>query len=172
METEGRTTRAAAEWAERPVPAFAGRAWTFADGLAAADILPRRFWALDPAEARAGLFADLDPALADRLAVGDVLVAGHDLGAGEGSGPASRALAAAGMVAVVAASYARGFREALLAAGVPAFRVDAPAMFRTGDRLRFSVESGVVANQSSGDRQALRDLDETILERLRARFDR
>lgn len=172
METAGRPTPADPEWSERRVPAFDGRAWAFADGLAAPEILPPRFWPLDPSIARAGLFADLDSALAGRISVGDVLVAGHDLGTGEGSGPASAALAAAGIAAVVAASYAPGFEEALRAAGVPAFRVDAPAMFRTGDHLRISVESGIVANQSSGDRQALRDLDERTLELLRVRFGR
>jgi len=153
---------------ELSVPPIAGRVWAFTDGLAAADILPARFHGLDPAAARGVLFADLDPSLAGRLAVGDVLVAGHGLGAGEGAAAAARALAAAGFVTVLAASYAGGFEEALWAAGVPAFAVDAPAAFRTGDRLRVNVEAGTVANHSSGDRQPLRGLDERARERLRA----
>ena len=159
---------ATAEAREPSVPPIAGRVWAFADGLAAADILPARFRALDPAAARSVLFADIDASLAGRLAVGDVLVAGHGLGAGEGAAAAARALAAAGFVTVLAASYASGFDEALLVAGVPAFAVDAPAAFRTGDRLRVNVEAGTVANHSSGDRQPLRGLDERARERLRA----
>src|SRR5439155_110444 len=73
------------------------------------------------------LFADLDAALAAQLRAGDVLVAGQQLGAGPGGGEAARALAAAGVIAVVAGSFAPGFAEAVLAAGLPPLEVDAPA---------------------------------------------
>jgi len=157
---------------ERRVPVIAGRAWAFADGLRTADILPPRLHDAEPREAAAGLFADLDAGLAALIAPGDVLVAGLCLGSGRGGAAAARALAAAGIVAVVAGSFADGFDEALLAAGVPAFEVDAPAVFRTGDRLRLNAEAGTVANQSSGDRQPIRNLDDAALQRLRARVGR
>lgn len=54
----------------RRLPVLTGRAWTFADGLAAADILPERFAALAPAAAARHLFADLDAALAASFAPG------------------------------------------------------------------------------------------------------
>lgn len=149
------------------LPVVTGRAWTFADGLRASDILPADAGDLAPEAARARLFAPLDPGLASRLAPGDVLVAGQQLGGGTGGPAAARALRAAGIVAVVAASYAADFDAALFDAGVPALEVDAPSVFHTGDRLRINLEAGTIANQSSGDRQPVRNLTEPVLARLR-----
>ena len=160
---------------ERPdvrVPVLTGRAWSFADGLRTDDILPARFVALPSADAARGLFADLDAGLAARLRANDVLVAGHDLGAGGGGESAARALAAAGVIAVVAGSFAGGFDEAVLDAGIPALEVDAPAMFHTGQRLRLNLEAGTIANLSSGDRLPVRNLTEPLLARLRALLGR
>src|SRR5262245_42382134 len=101
---------------ELRLPVLTGRAWAFADGLGAEDILPLRFATLAPVDAARGLFADLDATLASRLAAGDVLVAGQNLGHGAGGAAAARALAAAGLIAAVARSFAPGFADELLAA--------------------------------------------------------
>jgi 3-isopropylmalate/(R)-2-methylmalate dehydratase small subunit len=144
---------------EPRLPVLTGRAWTFADDLAAADILPLRFSALAPAEAARHLFEALDPTLAAALEPGDVLVAGQNLGHGPGGVAAARTLAAAGMIAVVAGGFGAGFVEALLEAGLPPLEVDAPASFHTGQRMRLNLEGGTIANLSSGDRQPVRNLD-------------
>src|SRR6266446_1296140 len=156
------------DWPERRVPVLTGRAWAFADNLSALDILPSRFVALPAAEAAARLFADLDATLAREMRPGDVLVGGQQLGAGPGGEEAARALAAAGVVAVVAGSFAPGFAEAVLAAGLPPLEVDAPAVFHTGQRMRLNLEAGAIANLSSGDRLPVRNLSEQLVERLRA----
>jgi len=157
---------------ELRLPVLAGRAWAFSDGLAAADILPVRFAGLPAAEAAHRLFCDLDADLATRFAAGDVLVAGQNLGWGAGGPAAARGLAAAGMIAVVAGGFAPDFAAALLAAGLPALEVDAPAIFHTGQRLRLNLEAGVIANISSGDRLPVRNLTEELLQALRARLGR
>jgi 3-isopropylmalate/(R)-2-methylmalate dehydratase small subunit len=156
-----------AEWTEARLPVLTGRAWTFADDLAAADILPVRFAALGPKAAAPHLFADLDPTLAGRMVAGEILVAGQNLGAGEGGVAAARALRAAGFAAVVAATFAPGFGDAVLAAGLPPLEVDAPNVFHTGQRLRVNLEAGTIANLSSGDRQPIRNLTDELLDRLR-----
>src|SRR5581483_11742472 len=120
---------------ERRLPVLTGRAWTFADGLAAADILPLRCAQLDAGAAAAHLFADLDAGLAAAVRPGDVLVAGARLGHGPGGAAAAAALAAAGMIAVVAQSFADDFAARVLAAGLAPLEVDAPSVFRTGQRL-------------------------------------
>jgi 3-isopropylmalate/(R)-2-methylmalate dehydratase small subunit len=155
-----------------PLPVLTGRAWAFADDLAAADILPARFAALPAADAARRLFADLDATLAGAFRSGDVLVAGQHVGAGPEGAAAARALAAAGVVAIVARSFAAGFAEAVLAAGLPPLEVDAPAVFHTGQRLRLNLEAGTIANLSSGDRQPVRTLSEALVERLRLLFAR
>ena len=146
---------------ERRIPVLTGRAWCFADGLSAADILP------EPDEHGRQLFRTIDPSLAQRLAPGDVIVGGQLLGGGPGGGMAARALAEAGVIAVVAASFADGFEEHALAAGLLPLEVHAPAIFHTGQRLRINCEGGTIANLSSGDRQPLRNLTDELLARLR-----
>ncbi|MFN8546246.1 MAG: hypothetical protein U0807_18870 [Candidatus Binatia bacterium] len=152
---------------ERRIPVLTGRAWAFADGLTARDILPARAAALPPLEARTYLFGDLADGLAADIRADDVLVAGHLLGGGPGGAEAARALRAAGMIAVVAASFAADFDAHALAAGLVPLEVHAPAIFHTGQRLRINCEGGTIANLSSGDRQPVRNLTETLLARLR-----
>ena len=154
------------------LPVLTGRAWTFADDLRAADILPRRFGALAGTEAAARLFADLDAGLAAQLARGDILVAGQNLGSGPGGVAAACALAVAGIIAVVGTSLAPGFADTLLDAGLAPLEVDAPAIFHTGQRLRLNLEGGTIANLSSGDRQPVRNLTDRLLARLRATLGR
>jgi len=101
-----------------------------------------------------------------------VLVAGQNLGRGPGGAAAARALAAAGVIAVVAGSLAPGFSDAALAAGLVPLEVDAPAIFHTGARMRLNLEAGTIANLSSGDRQPVRNLSDDLLARLRERFGR
>src|SRR2546425_641174 len=72
------------------------------------------------------------------------------------------------VIAVVAGSFAPGFAEAVLAAGLPPLEVDAPAVFHTGQRMRLNLEAGTIANLSSGDRLPVRNLSEELMERLRA----
>ena len=45
--------------------------------------------------------------------------------------------------------------------------VDAPAVFHTGQRMRLNLEGATIANLSSGDRQPVRNLSETLVARLR-----
>lgn len=153
--------------AEPRLPVLSGRAWRFADGLRARDILPADAADCAPADAVARLFAGIDATLAARLAPGDVLVAGQLLGAGPGGAAAAHALHAAGVLAAVAASFADGFDETLLAAGIPPLEVDAPATFVTGHQLRLDLETGMISDLSSGDRQPVRNLTDARRARLR-----
>ena len=148
------------------VPTLFGVALTFADHLAARDVLPARF--AGAADGAIHLFADLDAGLAARIAPGTVLVAGHRTGHGDDGAAAARALAAAGFIAVVAASFADGFDEHCLAGGLAPLEVDAPFVFHTGQRVRINCEAGTIANLSSGDRQPIRNASEALLARLRA----
>ena len=140
------------------VPTLFGVALTFADHLAARDVLPARF--AGAADGATHLFADLDAGLAASIAPGAVLVAGHRTGHGEDGAAAARALAAAGFVAVVAASFADGFDEHCLAGGLAPLEVDAPFVFhRTAgaDQLRGRHDREPV-RRSPADRNATEPL--------------
>jgi 3-isopropylmalate dehydratase small subunit len=155
------------EW-ETPLPTLTGRAWAFGTRLAAHDVLPARFATANPAAARRHLFADLDAGLAARLAPGDVVVAEeHD----DAAGPALAALQAAGVVALVGRTFPPTLERAALAAGIVTVALDAPHFVHTGDRLRIDLEAAKVVNLSSGDRAAIRNLDERRRAALRAMFE-
>lgn len=155
-----------AEW-EEPLPTLTGRAWAFGMVLTAADALPARHAALAPAEAARHVFADLDPTLAARLRAGDVIVTDEVRGAPDARA-AFVALRAAGVVAIVARRYEPGVEDVVLAGGVVAVSLDAPAFIHTGDRVRIDLEAAKIVNLSSGDRAAVRNLDEPRRQALRA----
>lgn len=154
------------EW-EEPLPTLTGRAWAFGMVLTAADALPDRFAALPPAEAARRVFTDLDAALASRLTSGDVVVV-EELRGAAGGEAAFAALRAAGVVAIVARRFDAGVEDAVLAAGVVAVSLDAPAFIHTGDRVRIDLEAAKIVNLSSGDRAAVRNLDDHRRAALRA----
>lgn len=144
---------------EEPLPVVTGRAWVFTDRLRAAEI----------GDASGRLFAALDPALAERIESGDVVVGGAEFGEGEGAAVAVAVLRRAAISAVVARSFAPAFAAAARAAGLPAIVVDEMRSVRTGDRLRLDVEGRRIANLSSGDRFPIRGLDDETLEGWRAK---
>jgi len=159
------------EW-EEPLPTLVGRAWAFGIQLTTTDILPARFADVPSTESRHGLFGDLDAHFAARLEAGDMLIAEEHQGTPATAEPALRALRAAGVVVLAARRFDPAVETAALAAGVAPVRVDAPAFLHTGDRLRVDLEAAKIVNLSSGDRAAIRNLDDERRAALRTMFDR
>lgn len=153
---------------EEPLPTLSGRAWAFGTELSYADVLPARFASTAAAVARRHLFADLDGDLAARIAAGDVVVAEEHHGSDTSARPALAALRAAGVIALVGHTFAPVVEGAALAAGIIPVALDAPAFIHTGDRLRIDLEAAKVVNLSSGDRAAIRDLDDARRTAIRA----
>lgn len=155
------------EW-EETLPTLTGRAWAFGTRLDATHVLPSRFAAMSARGARPHLFADLAPSLAAAIVPGDVVVAEEHDGTAAAALPALGALHAAGVVALVGRAFAPSIERAALTAGIVTVTLDAPAFIHTGDRLRIDLEAAKVVNLSSGDRAAIRDLDEPRRAALRA----
>jgi 3-isopropylmalate/(R)-2-methylmalate dehydratase small subunit len=152
------------------LPRFTGRAWVFMHNLAAETILPPAGRPLPPAGGRRHLFGDLDREIAGRIAEGDMLVGGENLGHGPGASAAVAALRAAAMSVVLARSFATDFAAAAFDVGIPALILDAPESIRTGHTVRVDIDGGRVVDLSSGDRFPIRDLTEDVLDRLRERL--
>ena len=111
----------------------------------------------------AHVFEDLDPALAPRLS-GAVIVAGRNFGCGSSREQAAIALKEAGVVAVVAPSFARIFFRNAINIGLPLIEADLSCP--DGTMVRFDLESGWV--ESGGTRMKVRQLSPRMLEILRA----
>jgi methanogen homoaconitase small subunit len=111
----------------------------------------------------AHVFEDLDPALAPRLS-GTVIVAGRNFGCGSSREQAAIALKEAGVVAVVAPSFARIFFRNAINIGLPLIEADLKCP--DGTMVRFDLESGWV--ESGGKRSPVRPLSPRMLDILRA----
>ena len=111
----------------------------------------------------AHVFEDLDPALAPRLS-GAVIVAGRNFGCGSSREQAAIALKEAGVVAVVAPSFARIFFRNAINIGLPLIEADLSCP--DGTMVRFNLESGWV--ESGGTRMTVRQLSPRMLDILRA----
>ena len=111
----------------------------------------------------AHVFEDLDPALAPRLS-GAVIVAGRNFGCGSSREQAAIALKEAGVVAVVAPSFARIFFRNAINIGLPLIEADLSSP--DGTMVRFDLESGWV--ETGGNRSPVRPLSPRMLDILRA----
>ncbi|WP_214019346.1 3-isopropylmalate dehydratase [Methanoculleus sp.] len=108
-------------------------------------------------------FEDLDPALAGRLR-GAVIVAGRNMGCGSSREQAVVALREAGVVGVVAPSFARIFFRNAVNVGLPVIEAAVPCT--DGARVAFDLDAGWV--EVDGERYPARPLSEKMVAILRA----
>lgn len=109
------------------------------------------------------VFEDLDPALAARIR-GSVIVAGRNMGCGSSREQAVVALREAGVVAVVAESFARIFFRNAVNVGLPV--IEASVTCTDGAPVAFDLDSGWV--EVDGERYPARPLSEKMVAILRA----
>lgn len=88
-------------------------------------------------------FEDLDPGLSSRLR-GGVIVAGKNMGCGSSREQAAIALKEAGVIAVVAESFARIFFRNAINRGIPLFEVPGGIICDDGDEIAISLERSCV----------------------------
>src|SRR2546428_10207624 len=116
-------------------------------------IIPARYLVTtDPAELAKYVFEDLDPSLRQRIAVGDVLVAGENFGQGSSREHAPIAIKGVGLSCIVAVSFARIFYRNAFNVGLPVVECrDAHARASDGDELDVDLATGVVRNVTRGE---------------------
>jgi|WetSurMetagenome_2_1015567.scaffolds.fasta_scaffold22602_4 methanogen homoaconitase small subunit len=111
----------------------------------------------------AHVFEDLDPSLAPRLK-GAVIVAGKNFGCGSSREQAAIAIREAGVVAVIAPTFARIFFRNAINIGLPL--IEAELSCSEGSDVRFSLDEGWV--ESEGKRHTIRPLSPHMREILAA----
>ena len=112
---------------------------------------------------RAHVFEDLDPSIAPRLQ-GAVIVAGKNFGCGSSREQAPVALREAGVVAVLAPSFARIFFRNAINVGLPLIESDLACT--NGTKIAFSIRDGWV--DAGGKRHKVRPLSPRMQEILAA----
>ncbi len=121
------------------------RVWKYGDHVNTDVIFPGRYTytiSHDPAELAAHALEDLDPAFAANVQSGDVIAAGRNWGSGSSREQAVTCLVAAGVRAVIAASFARIYYRNAINNGL--LVIECPAVIpylNTGDAVELDVEN-------------------------------
>lgn len=141
-----------------------GRAWKYGDNVDTDVIIPARYLTTtDERELARHALEDLDPSFAASVRPGDVIVAGANFGCGSSREHAPVALAAAGVSAVIASSFARIFFRNAINTGLTIVTCpEAVAATDEGDVVEVDSETGVVKNQTKGVELAAEPLPEHV----------
>ena len=125
-----------------------GQVWKFGSNVNTDEIIPARYLnSSDPAELARHCMEDLDADFMNKFHPGEIIVAGENFGCGSSREHAPLALKAAGVAAVVAASFARIFFRNAINIGLPI--VECPAAVAAtdqGDALELDLARGAVRN--------------------------
>jgi 3-isopropylmalate/(R)-2-methylmalate dehydratase small subunit len=133
-----------------------GTAHTYGRDVDTDVIIPARYLtSSDPQELASHCMEDIDPEFVQRVRKGDVIVAGENFGCGSSREHAPIAIRAAGVSAVVAASFARIFYRNAINVGLPIVVCPAAAKdAKMGDRLRIDLGKGTIDNLTRGKQYA------------------
>lgn len=93
---------------EKPI-VIEGRCWKFGDDIDTDIIIPTQFCCVPMEEMKHHAFEPLRPGLADRLAKGDIIVAGDNFGCGSSREMAAEVIKENGVGCIIAKSFARIF---------------------------------------------------------------
>jgi len=130
----------------------ASRVWRFGDSVNTDQIIPGRYnITTDPAALARGCFVECRPDFADGVRPGDVIVAGEDFGCGSSREHAVIAIQAAGIRAVVAASFGRIFFRNAVNLGLPLLECAAAAGTPAdGALIELDLAAGRLADPATG----------------------
>ena len=129
-----------------------GTVWKYGDNVDTDVIIPARYLNVStPEELARHCLEDLDPAFADAVRPGDVIVAGENFGCGSSREHAPLAIKGAGVSCVVARSFARIFYRNAINIGLPILECpEAVDEAEKGHQLEIVLETGQVRNLTTG----------------------
>jgi 3-isopropylmalate dehydratase small subunit len=129
-----------------------GLAWKFGDDIDTDQIIPARYCNTFDADQLADhAMAGIDPSFAQRVAPGDIIVAGRNFGCGSSREVAPLALKAAGVKVIVAHSFAKIFYRNAVNIGLLALECPAASeMIESGEDLMIDPHAKVVNSLTTG----------------------
>jgi 3-isopropylmalate dehydratase small subunit len=132
------------------LPTIEGDVWRFGDDIDTDIIIPWEYAHLEPEEYAQHVMEPADESFAEKVTVGDVVVAGANFGSGSSREHAPIALKKAGIGAVVAESFGRIFYRNAINQGLPVVEIDREDIgrFEEGDEISIDLEEGTVVNQT------------------------
>lgn len=131
---------------------FEGKAHVYGRDVDTDVIIPARYLnTTDPDELAGYCMMDIDGEFIERVETGDIIIAGENFGCGSSREQAPVAIKAAGIVCVVASSFARIFFRNAINIGLPILVCpEAATGVATGDAVRVDLEKGEVINVTQG----------------------
>jgi len=129
-----------------------GRAWKYGDDVNTDVIFPGKYTyqPMEPEEMAQHAMEDLDSTFAEKVRVGDVIVAGKNFGCGSSREQAATCLKAAGVAAIIAPSFSRIFFRNAINNGLPVIELaEGTEEVRTGDEIEIDFEAGIVRHSGS-----------------------
>ena len=127
---------------------FRGHAWIFGDDIDTDVIIPVRFCiSTDPDVFGKHCMDGIDPDFPNRIARGDIIVAGKNFGCGSSREPAPISIKTAGISCVIAGTFARIFYRNAFNVGLPLLEcADARDEIREGDEIEVDHRKGIINN--------------------------
>ena len=124
-----------------------GRIWKYGNNINTDVIFPGKYTytITDPDEMRSHALEDLDPSFASEVKPGDIIVAGTNWGAGSSREQAVTCLKAAGVGAIIAASFARIYYRNCINAALPALTCsDILDQISNGEKISIDLDEGLI----------------------------
>lgn len=130
-----------------------GRVWKYGPNINTDVIIPGRYCHItDPKELARYCMADLDSEFVNKIAPGDIVVAGGNFGCGSSREVAPLSIKASGIAAVVAPSFARIFYRNAINIGFPIFEsTEAYERIAEGDVVEIDPASGAIRDITTAD---------------------
>lgn len=131
---------------------YTGKIYKFGADVDTDAIIPARYLnTFDPRELAKHCMEDADPAFPARVQPGDIIVADKNFGCGSSREHAPIAIKGAGVLCVVARSFARIFYRNSINIGLPILECDeAIDGMEEGDQIEVDLESGQITNLRTG----------------------
>ncbi|NMA14867.1 MAG: 3-isopropylmalate dehydratase small subunit [Clostridia bacterium] len=147
-----------------------GRTWKFGINIDTDAIIPARYLNTSlPEELAKHCMEDADPTFPQKVAEGDIIVAGKNFGCGSSREHAPIAIKAAGVSCVIAPTFARIFYRNAINIGLPIMECpEAAAGIKEGDIVEVNTDTGVIINITTGEEFQAAPLPEFMQEIISA----
>ncbi len=146
-----------------------GKVWKFGKNIDTDAIIPARYLnTSDPRELAKHCMEDADPDFPSKVGPGDIMVADRNFGCGSSREHAPIALKAAGVVCVIAPSFARIFYRNAFNMGLPIFECEeAPRLIEEGHEVEVDADTGEIVNVTTGERMKAQPIPSFMQELIR-----
>jgi 3-isopropylmalate/(R)-2-methylmalate dehydratase small subunit len=130
---------------------LSGKVWKYGDNVNTDIISPPQYMELSIAEASRQAMSAVDPAFAEDVKAGDIVVAGSNFGSGSSRETSPLTLKYLGVGAVVAKFFARIFYRNAINVGVVALECPETDRIEKDDVIEIHLEEGIIVNKTKNE---------------------